>query len=104
MRGKEGIDPCGLQQQVLTARLGAIGKVNKTCHILFLIFQQSPLGSGIGGTGGGERSRTQGSQGELVFVHCPTPGRGGHALTEVLWGGISALAAPPIEMTCVSPP
>lgn len=41
---------------------------------------------------------------ELVCVHCPTPWRGGHALMEVLSEGTSALAAPPIEMACVSPP
>ena len=34
----------------------------KTCHIFFLIFQQSPLRSGIGGTGSGEQSHTQGLQ------------------------------------------
>lgn len=41
---------------------------------------------------------------ELVFLHCPTPRRGGHALTKELSGGTTPFAAPPTEMPCVSPP
>lgn len=46
--------------------------MTKTCHALCLIFQQSPLGSGIGSTGGGEQSHSQGLQ-EKSLCSCSVP-------------------------------
>lgn len=65
------------------------------------------MGSAGVGTGGGEQSHTQGSQEfrrRLVFVHYPVSWRSGHALTEVLSGGASGLAASCLEITWVTSP
>ena len=108
MRGKEGIGPCVLQQRVLTERLGATEKSSDCYQNLPYFISHLPAASFRKWHWWHRRWRAKsypGFSGEsLCLCTVRHLGEVAHALTEVLSGGTSALAAPPIEMTCVRPP
>lgn len=76
----------------------------KTCHVLFLIFQQSPSASSTGGTGWGEQSPIQGLQKNLCSRSVPHLGRLDMPSQKCSQEETSALAAPPVQIISVRPP
>lgn len=91
MRRKEGISPPAIASAYIKTRCHWKSNqiITKTCHVLFLIFQQSPLGSGIGGMGSGEQHYTQGLQ-EGAHICAPSNPLEGwpYPYKSALWGNI----------------